>query len=643
MKHVIRQLFGAKHYYLVLVPVALLMFPNRGIDHDTRLYVFDILNIVHDGILANDFMAIFGTQNQYTVYAHLVAPLYAVFSPWLATAIVFVIGQLIWFSGLIALVARITGDEKFAFFGLLTAFLLPTAYFGYSVLSYGEPFATPRLFVEGLTFWALWSFVHRAYWISGVLVALATSLHPIMGLIAAALIIAMLLQEHKRWWWIFGAGSLAAVVVIFLSGAVPLERLTATMTGSWFDAVSARARYRYLGEWLMKDWARVGISASILLPMIALYTGWQRRLMVSALIVGGVGMLVSFIGTDLLHNVLLSQVQTSRTIWFAYLLGNVGMGVVVAHMYRRSEADGDAFFFLYLLAWMIGHIFWPLPGLVLGVVASGLAYLRIRDTIAFIPSLFRRIIYVSAIIFFLFLLFFRVKFWLLGFNRDALALESIAFVGIPGFTHMELVFIVLVIFVITRLQIRVPSLVTVALLLVVGVWSAIVWDRRSPEEHGMSGEYAATALASQIPQGAQVYWEGDAKGAWLLLQRPSFFSSVQGAGNVFSEALAAEFLKRGEIIQALDGVDYVDIWRPFKTNDELEQRARVVKPLARADIVAACANAPELDYLVLTRDIGGGHTAVWYPRRSDELAGGADAANLVPTNPRFLYRCADFR
>ena len=393
MKKFAYSYFRTRYHYLVLIPIALLMFPNRGITHDARLYVFDILNIVRDGVFANDLLAIAGTQHNYTLYSYIAAPLYEVLSPWTATAVVFIVGQLLWFSGIIALVVKFAEDDKTAFYGLLTAFLLPTTYFGFSVLSYGETFATPRLLVEGLTFWALWCVFNRAYLISALLVLVALSLHPIMGLIAAALIIAILLQEGRRWWWIFGATSLAGAAIVVGSGAIPLERISAALDGDWLDVVETRARYLFVSQWPTKDWARILLSVSFTLPMIALYTGWRRRLIVSALIVGAAGLLVSFIGTDVLHNVLLSQVQTSRAIWFVYLLGNIGMGVVVASLYRKSEEDGDAFFFLYVSAWTIGHILWPVPGLILAVAASGLAYLRIREKIAGLPSLFRRLIY----------------------------------------------------------------------------------------------------------------------------------------------------------------------------------------------------------------------------------------------------------
>ena len=406
------------------------MFPHKGIIHDSRLYVFDILNISQEGIFASDLLTIVGTQDKYTLFPYIAAPLYKILSPWAATTLVFIVGQLVWFSGIIALVAKIAEDEKTAFFGLLSAFLLPTAYFGFSVLSYGETFATPRLFVEGLTFWSLWCFFNRAYLASALLVLAAFLLHPIMGLIAASLIIGVLLQEARRWWWIFGAASVAGIAIILVSGAVPLERFTAALEGDWLHVVETRAKYLYVSEWLTKDWARIILATSITIPMMALYSGRQRRLILSALIVGASGLLVSFIGTDVLHNVMLSQVQSGRAVWFVYLLGNVGLGVVVASLYKKSEEDGDAFFFLYVSAWMITHLLWPLPGLILGVAASILTYLRITGKIAYIPSLFRRLIYLLSIILFIWLLFFRTKFWLKTYNRDAVFMNSDGFVGI---------------------------------------------------------------------------------------------------------------------------------------------------------------------------------------------------------------------
>ncbi|NKB50591.1 MAG: hypothetical protein GKS02_14640 [Alphaproteobacteria bacterium] len=581
------------------------MFPHEGIIHDSRLYVFDILNIAQAGIFANDVLAAIGTQDNYTLYSYIAAPLYKILSPWAATSLVFVAGQLLWFSGIFVLVTKFTEDKRIACFGLLSAFLLPTEYFGFSVLSYGESFATPRLFVEGLTFWSLWSFFSRKYLVSVILVAVALSLHPIMGLIAASLLIATLVQEGRRWWWIFGGAAAVGAAVALGSGVVPVERLTAALEGEWLEVVQKRAKYLYVSEWSVKDWVRITFVTSITVPLLALFSGWQRRLVISALVVGGSGLLLSFIGTDVLHNVLLSQVQTSRAIWFVYLLGNIGLGVVVANMYRRSEEDGDAFFFLYILVWTIAHLLWPIPGIILGLTASLLAYLRLTDKIAGIPSIFRRLIYTLTGMMFFWMAFFRVKFWLIPANRDAIIQNDNAFVGISGFTQMELAFIVFIIFAVVRLRLKFPSQLTLALLILLTAWSISVWDRRSANDRGLEGDYVVDALFDHIPQGAQVYWQGNTKGAWFLLGRPSYFADTLGSGTVFSEPLAVEFLKRGQIIHALDGVDYVDIWRPATVREQPVNKSDVVKELARDDLVTACTNAPALDFLMLTRKIDG--------------------------------------
>lgn len=644
MKHFAHRLTGIKSYYLLLVPLALLMFPHKGIVHDTRLYVFDILNIARDGVFAGDFLAVAGVQNQFTLFSHLAAPLYAVASPWVATSLVFAVGQIVWFSGLVALVAKFTEDRDTAFYGLLSAFLLPTAYFGFSVLSYGEPFATPRLFAEGLTFWALWSFFSRRYLLSSLAVLLGFALHPIMGLIAAALLVAMLLQESWRWWWIFGGVAVVGAAAIIGSGVVPLRDLAATLDGDWLRVVQLRAKYLYVSQWPVKDWARILLAVSVTVPLIALFTGRQRQLIISAWIVGAAGLAVSLVGTDLLHNVLLSQVQTSRSVWFVYLLGNVGLGVVVANLYRKTEADGDAFLILYVLAWSITHIFVPLLGLALGLVASTLAYLRLTDRIAGIPSLFRRLIYLTAFLLFSALLFFRAQFWAKHLGQDGVLLNSGGFLGIGGFTQMELIFVAFAIFAVARLRVTVPSYVVKSLLVLLTLWSVLAWDRRSLENRGLEGDYNAEALLEHIPPGAQVYWESDSKGTWFLLGRPSYVSGTQGAGSVFSKSLALEFLRRSQIAKAIDGVDYVDIWDSGNTLAAARAQARELKQLSRSDIVAACTNASELDFMLLTRAVDDLYLTVWFPRTGESAAAASGSAPaLAPTQPWFLYRCADFR
>ena len=142
------------------------------------------------------------------------------------------------------------------------------------------------------------------------------------------------------------------------NGSLPL------VEGEWLDVVETRTRYLFLSEWPTKDWARILLAISFTVPMIAIYAGWRRRLIVAALVVGGSGLFVSFIGTDILHNVLLSQVQTSRADLVCVSFGQCRLWCRrCTNLYRKSEEDGDAFFFLYVLAWTIGHILWPVPGL----------------------------------------------------------------------------------------------------------------------------------------------------------------------------------------------------------------------------------------------------------------------------------------
>jgi hypothetical protein len=282
--------------------------------------------------------------------------------------------------------------------------------------------------------------------------------------------------------------------------------------------------------------------------------------------------------------------------------------------------------------------------LIVGLIASGLAYLRFADKISGIPSLFRRFIYVLTVFLLFWMIVFRVKFWLLPGNFEAMFADTGGFVGIKGFSQVELAVIVFIVFAVVRLRLKIPTYATKAVLILLAVWAVFVWDRRSADDRGLEGAYLAEPLLEQIPAGAQVYWEGNTKGAWLLLGRPSYFADAQGAGVVFSEALAVEYRKRAQIIQAIDGVEYVDIWRPFDTNDEYQERLKVHKSLRRSDLVAVCLSAPELDFLMLTRQVEGAYLVEWLRQTVDQGTGDSQTVSDTDSEVRlFLYRCADFR
>ncbi len=125
-----------------------------GIVHDARYYALQALQASHGGALAGDLFFKYGSQDKYTVFTALYAPLVGWLGPGQAHLAAYVAGQLFWFAALVWLI-RVLFEPRAALPAALGAILLNAHYGSAVIFQYGEIFATPRLFSEGFVLCAL--------------------------------------------------------------------------------------------------------------------------------------------------------------------------------------------------------------------------------------------------------------------------------------------------------------------------------------------------------------------------------------------------------------------------------------------------------------------------------------------------------
>src|SRR5437660_986735 len=61
--------------FVVLLTINALARPYAGITHDTRLYSVQVLNRVEDGAYADDLFFRYGSQDRYSLFSPLAAPI----------------------------------------------------------------------------------------------------------------------------------------------------------------------------------------------------------------------------------------------------------------------------------------------------------------------------------------------------------------------------------------------------------------------------------------------------------------------------------------------------------------------------------------------------------------------------------------
>lgn len=165
------------------------------------------------------------------------------------------------------------------------------------------------------------------------------------------------------------------------------------------------------------------------------------------------------------------------------------------------------------------------------------------------------------------------------------------------------------------------------------------WDQRTPWTRFVesSGPVPAS-LAALLPPHASVYWEGGIRMLWLRLQRPSYFSGLQGSGTMFFRGTAIAYQHRLEGFWPLHTLDFSQVL----LSPPLDKKTQPER--TRADLEEACRREPALDDLVLTRPVADVTAKIWdspVPYQDVRVVNGK---LIVHDTSRFyIYSCAAVR
>ena len=280
--------------------------PYFGIRHDSLLYAVQALARLYPEAYKNDIFILYGFQDNYTIFSRL----YSFAISWLglskATATLTIIGQALWLSASFY-IARIllTGKSFWIFLALL--FTLPGNYGYEGLLSYSEPFLTPRIISEALTIYSIAFFIQRRLYLTIIFLIIALFIHPLM---AGCGLIFLLIYSQK-----FRLQSILIKLLIIIStlfvlaeaGIGPFDNLLRVMDDQWYQLVHLRNSHVLIGMWGSEAFNLVIFDCSIILSAMIIVSGQQRRLISSALVTGISCLIVSWFGADLLQNVFIIQ------------------------------------------------------------------------------------------------------------------------------------------------------------------------------------------------------------------------------------------------------------------------------------------------------------------------------------------------
>lgn len=594
----------------------LLQHPYAGLVHDAVLYTLPALVRLHPDALSRDIFLRFGSQDQYTLFSPIYSEAIAFLGLEPAAAILTLVSQLAFFA-CAWLLARRFMSALAATLAVALLILVPGEYGSGSYFHYSEAFLTSRLPAEALVLGALAATLARRYWIAAVCMLAAMLLHPIMAAAGAAMITLTFLAPSRPRLVIAGGATLLLGSLLILQVSAPLGRMDAT----WLQGVRVLNPFLYLSSWSARDWTRI-TTALALLPIGLLKSAAPvRKVCAGALLTALCGLLISALYCDVLHVTIFTALQAWRWLWVADVIAIILAPVIVADCWRSGAAGRTAITLLgtaWLLhgdgaaAWILGLCFacaatperWRehrymrvaffgacgVLVVVAGALMAELSYLPADTTGA--PALLQqlRLVCANGIIPGALLL----AAWL-GLRRSESSVGSVV-------------------------VIIAASLACAAL--VPADWAS--WT------HGSFTPVLREKLApwrAEIPPDAEVLWPVTPIGAWYLLERPSYWSTYQLAGGIFSRQKSLLLQQRTEVLNAAiktsgptrksPGVAGVDL-------PELPNTSRMTPD----DLTRACGDH-DLRYVVSWLRLGQTSFAPITP----------DPAK--PLSRLYLYRCSD--
>jgi len=463
-----------------------------GLSQDARFYALEALRALDPNRYAGDLYFQFGSQGGFSLFTSLYRPLVALFGTGSAGMGVAIAGQLLWLFGLWRLASSLVG-RRFVWLSLALVIAVQGLYAPY--LGYGEAFATPRLFAEALTMLAL-SLLRTRPALTAALLALAACLHPLMAL-PGCVAVFVYLALGRPIYWILAPAGIGLVMFLGWAGIEPFANLYKTLDPAWLAVARLRSLQCFVTLWPADAWFQV--LNGFAWGAIGLFAaqGRDRRFLAAVLAAGLGGLVCTFVGADIAHNVLVVELQPWRAMWLVQVVVRIFIPVTLFSLLDRR-------------------------------IASPMAVAAALSVALVLVSSLTRLVRLSH----------SAEFGWLSFALTAIALAAILArtEGMRG---------------------RLLTQLLCGLAVAATPVAAWAWDARTPWTKFLEApEPPPPDLADLLPRGASVYWEGAAEMAWYRLARPSYFSCDQGTGVVFHRETAMAYRHRSDSFYPLRTVDF---------------------------------------------------------------------------------------
>ncbi len=343
----------------LLLAANALVEPYRGLDHDSRLYAVQILERIHPGSFAGDLYLRYGSQDRYSVFTILMAPLVQLCGLHVTFFCVYLVSKAILFWSLLRLSRVFISSNLALILALIHLAIVQVAFGGNEIFHVNESFLTPRLTSCALVLFALEQMLAGRIVVVGLLLLGSFVLNPLMavgGILPAGLWWLARRCTARQLVWL----ALAAVALTtLLTGLEPVgDRLFGHMDDVWRTIHLKICFYILPACWWWSDWIRIALGCAFTVwaaaqcPVRRLATFWAAVL--GSALIGLIGSLIAVNS----HYLLLIQTSPYRTLWLLELLAILAGYGLAAQLWQggsqRSRSASLVVVLLLTLKWNTG-------------------------------------------------------------------------------------------------------------------------------------------------------------------------------------------------------------------------------------------------------------------------------------------------
>jgi hypothetical protein len=629
---------------VLLVAAWLVTRPYIGIIGDAKFYAVAGLAKLSPAAFTGDLFLAGGNNAPGSIYLLLYTPVVARLGLQASNFLLLLIGGALWAGGAYSVAATMLRSRSAVIWAFVLTLALPS---DLSFIAAGEPLVTPRLFAEALSLYGI-GFVLRGRLLLALgFVGTAFLLHPLMALPTIALIVVYLGHERPA---LFGWALLpaAAVLMLVFANVWPFSLGRETFDEAWLAELQIREYSVFLQNWTIVAWLPVLDTLFLTCICLLLAAPQQRRLIWSALALSIAGFATALVGGDLLHNVLIFDLQLWRSGWLLIIVTHVCTAEALCVASTRMSIRLKYLIAVAVALCVLSRFLLPLLLLSVPAMATAaVALILSRVTKGRMKALGLVFIYAYTVLLAYFV-FVALNIWL---NQ----MQSLANIVRQSLIDTAILVSTLgAIVIIQRLQVKDRArLITsgslfFAALIILGL-AISQWDHRSKWTKFVEDASAAPAsLTNILPARLPIYWDGDVTVPWFLLRRASYFSCDQGAAILFSRASAVLFAERYRSFAALDSVDYRQgPYCPSASSDsaaidsfDRPQQKLHAKSEGGSEVAAICSREPGLGAIVLTKRLTETPSAIWNsPVPFKFISSRFPVIERSETNNFYIYDC----